>query len=78
MGQLLTALGETELTFIVLARPQPSIPLVTSDDIRKYCPMAGDVNLFFKPGDSETEPEVECEVMIAGSIPEISIPVHCD
>lgn len=59
----------SELTFIILARPDPSVPLVTSSDIRNHCPMIGDVNLFFKPGDSELEPEVECEVMIAGTWP---------
>ncbi|KDQ17488.1 hypothetical protein BOTBODRAFT_29666 [Botryobasidium botryosum FD-172 SS1] len=58
-------MDEDKLTFIVLARPHPSVPLITSDDIRKHCPMIGDVNLFFKPGDAETESEVECEVMIA-------------
>lgn len=55
----------SELTFIILANALPSLPLKITDGlpelvseisqsvIQNTCPMIGDINLFFKPGEAE-------------------------
>lgn len=58
-----------ELTFIVLARTDPSLPLDASV-LCTQCPMAGDVNVFFQEeyaNEDDTHPTClgELEVMIA-------------
>lgn len=60
-------LGSTELTFILLARPEgaSSDPIPSTQELIAL-KMIGDVNLFLPNG---VEEDVECEIMIAGAFP---------
>jgi hypothetical protein len=58
--------GNTELTFIILARdPQDDRDPLSVNTIMKL-PMIGDVNLFLKGDPADEDFEAEVEIMIAG------------